>query len=469
MSRPKRTVELVIFGATGDLNKRKLLPALYELELAGRLFPGLGVVGVGRKSAQEADLAGSITRAAHEQSGGQPDAAALQGLLDRSRYVQATPDAKSLVALAADLAPSTLFHLALPPKLFAQTAQALAEVGLAEETRGFRRLIIEKPFGQDLASAQALNQALYAHWNEEQIYRIDHFLGKETVQNILVFRFANAFFEPLWNNRHLRQVQITVAESVGLEGRAGFYDGVGAMRDMVQNHLMQLLTLTALEPPPRLEAGLLHDEKVKVLRSIRPLEPGAVVRGQYEGYDHEPGVAPGSRTETFTALRLQLDNWRWTGVPFYLRTGKHMRRKYGEIALQFNSPPQQLFRQHRGAKRESDWLVIEVQPTDCLNLTLQVKQPGLEIVTHPLTLTAPYTAPGTNELSAYAALILDALGGDRSLFLRYDEVEWAWRIIDPVLKAWAEDGDAPEPYVQGSEGPLAQARILREGDAWRPF
>ena len=453
-------IDLVIFGATGDLTRRKLLPALYQLEAAHKLPDGLRVIGVGRRSV-EPRLFREQARESLDKFEGEIEPAVWDRLSGRLGYEDSDYSAESLQAIGRQLAPSVLFYLALPPDVFPRVAANLGRAGLSKENGGFRRLVIEKPFGHDLESALELQNQLLQHWNETQILRIDHYLGKETVQNVLVFRFANAWLEPLWNNQHIAQVQITVAEEIGVEGRGEFYDGVGALRDIVQNHMMQLLTLSALEPPPKIEADLLHNEKVKVLRSIRPLSSENLVRGQYAGYLEEAGLESSS-TETFAALKLYLDNWRWKGVPFYLRTGKRLAKKHTEVALQFKGPPQRLF-EDTDCNPEPGWLVLEVQPHEGMHLDVEVKTPGLQLSSRRTSLRASYRSKNDGELSAYATLILDALSGDRSLFLRFDEVEWAWRVLDPVLRPV----EPPEIYSPGSSGPQNQFDLLEDGHRWR--
>lgn len=454
-------IDLVIFGATGDLAARKLFPAIYELEAAGYLPEELRIVGVGRKPWSEHEFDKSVREALAEFQMNL-EAHVVERFIRRTTYRQMDFSPESFEALAKDSAPSSIFYLSLPPDAFPLVSTGLGEAGLARE-RGnhFRRLVIEKPFGHDLQSALELQATLTKHWDESQILRIDHFLGKETVQNILVFRFANSWLEPLWNAQHIAQVQITAAESIGIEGRGAFYDKVGAVRDMMQNHMMQLLTLSALEPPPRLEADLLRNEKNKVLRSARPLSSGDIVRGQYTGYLEEAGVKS-SNTETFAALRLYLDNWRWKGVPFYLRTGKSMSKKRTTIAVQFREPPTQLFTD-TPCDPGSSWVVLELQPNESLHLEMQVKTPGLQFGSRPVVLSTPYNNGGAHELSAYATLILDALEGDASLFIRFDEVEWAWRLIEPVLGA----NQPVELYSVGSDGPAGQHYLMEDPHRWR--
>lgn len=455
-------IDLVIFGATGDLAARKLFPALYELEAARYLPSEVRILGVGRKPWSNEEFIQHLRQSLQEFQ--EPlDGEVAERLLGRAAYhsMEYTPEGfRSLAEASAD---SSLFYLSLPPDAFPTIGVGLGQAGLSEQTQGFRRLIVEKPFGEDLQSALSLQKTLTQYWDESQILRIDHFLGKEAVQNILVFRFANSWLEPLWNARYIAQVQITAAESIGIEGRGAFYDKVGALRDMMQNHMMQLLTLSALEPPPRFEADLLSNEKVKALRSARPLSPEDIVRGQYQGYREEAGN-PQSHTETFAALRLYLDNWRWKGVPFYLRTGKALSRKNTTIALQFRDPPTQLFADS-SIDPGSGWVELELQPKEAMHLEVQVKTPGLQFASRPVTLTTPTGNGNRLELSAYATLMLDALKGERSLFIRFDEVEYAWRLLEPVLHTPCPT----ETYSVGSEGPGGQHYLMEPHHRWRPL
>jgi len=347
---------------------------------------------------------------------------------------------------------------------------------------GWTRLVVEKPFGFDLESASILDERLHRSFGEDQIYRIDHYLGKSTVQNVLVFRFANLMLEPLWNRNYIDHVQISHSEARGIEERAGFYDGVGALRDMIQSHLLQMLTLVAMEPPPSLDAEALRDEKVKVLRSIRPIPRQAVhahaFRAQYRGgelkgekvagYLDEPGVAHNSTTETYAALKLYIDNWRWRNVPFYLRTGKRMAETNSLISIRFKHPPQQLFRHTAIEQLEPNWIMLNIQPNECMRVEIQVKQPGLEMRTQTERLDASTCTIGASHIDAYEALILDVIEGDHSLFLRYDEVNWAWQVVDPVLKLWATERDFIHTYPAGSWGPHEATRLFdRDDQDWR--
>jgi glucose-6-phosphate 1-dehydrogenase len=382
----------------------------------------------------------------------------------------------------AGMPANLVFYLAVAPRHYGEVADNLAAQGLHEQGKGWTRLVVEKPFGFDLESASILDERLHRCFAEDQIYRIDHYLGKSTVQNVLVFRFANLMLEPLWNRNYIDHVQISHSEARGIEERAGFYDGVGALRDMIQSHMLQMLTLVAMEPPPSLDAEALRDEKVKVLRSIRPIPRQAVhahaFRAQYRGgevdgeklpgYLEEPGVAHSSTTETYAALKLYIDNWRWRNVPFYLRTGKRMAETSSLISIRFKHPPQQLFRHTAIEQLKPNWILLNIQPNECMRVEIQVKQPGLQMRTQTERLDASTCTIGASHIDAYEALILDVIEGDHSLFLRYDEVNWAWQVVDPVLKLWVTERDYIHTYPAGSWGPHEATRLFdRDDQDWR--
>lgn len=477
----------VIFGATGDLATNKLLPALFDLEGAGRLADNLSIIAFSRDEWTTDGWLEHIRTILKDRVDEPSCQMVLDRFLARFRYLQGDfNDVESYRALVANLAPGlacsrTVFYLAIRPADFITVIKNLKTVGL-NEPRGMNRVVIEKPFGEDLESAQVLNRMLHQHFDEEQIYRIDHFLGKETVQNLLVFRFANTIIEPLWNRNFIDHVQITVAESIGIGKRAGYYDRAGALRDMLQNHLMQLLTVVAMEPPPALEADALRDEKVKVLRSIRPISKRAVhahaVRAQYThgsvdgqsvvGYQQEENVEPDSITETFVAAKFYIDNWRWRGVPFYVRTGKRMPRQHSMIAIRFKHPPQQLFRETSRELIAPNWVLLSIQPEESMHMEIHVKQPGLDMNTRVMQMNASFLRTNEQTLDAYETLLLDVIEGDRSLFIRFDEAEWAWRVIDPILKHWVVEREYIPTYPAGGWGPAEANRLFDNDDqTWR--
>ncbi len=478
----------IVFGATGNLARIKLLPAIYHLEEVGRIPDGSAIVGFSRRKFSNDEWREHVASTLKDKARGGLKNEVFERLSKRLHMVSGEmTDADSLQNLktyidANNLPKNLIFYMAIPPTQYTKVSQAIADTGLHQEEQGWRRLVIEKPFGYDSESAQVLNAKLHEHFTEKQIFRIDHYLGKAMVQNVLIFRFANLMLEPLWNRNYIDHVQITHSESLGISGRAAFYDGVGAMRDMIQSHLLQMLTLVAMEPPPNLDAESLRDEKVKVLKSIRPIAKRAVnahaFRAQYgagevngehvQAYLQEEGVPAHSTTETYAALKLYIDNWRWRNVPFYLRTGKRMAQNSSVISIRFKHPPQQLFRQTQIEKIKPNWIILGIQPHECMRIEMQVKQPGLELNTHTTSLDASYCTHTDYQLDAYEALLLDIIENDRSLFLRYDEIAWAWGVVDPVIKQWDIERDYIHTYPAGSWGPPEVNKLFdRDDHYWR--
>ena len=494
--RPHAAV-LVIFGASGDLTKRKLIPALSNLALAKRLPERFAVVGYARSNLSHEAFRDRMRDAVTEFSRtGLKDESAWREFAANLYYVTGEYEDPTGYRKLKEFVdqfdrgvralPVRVLYLAIPPDLYAPVVQQVAAVDLvSKETDGEprTRVVFEKPFGSDLESARELNRRIHEVLDEKQVYRIDHYLGKETVQNIMVFRFANSVFEPIWNRRYVDHVQITAGETVGVENRGGYYDRAGAMRDMVQNHLLQLLCLTAMEPPVGFSADAVRDEKMKLLRAVRPVPgeevPQRAVRGQYgrsringkevPAYREEEGVAQDSHTETYAAIKFRIDNWRWQGVPFYLRSGKAMSCRTTQIVIQFREPPQRLFATERNNLCDANRLIIQVQPAEGIQLHFQTKVPDAGMKLRTTDLTFNYCSEfGRSMPEAYERLLLDALEGDASLFARADEVEAAWRVCDPILNAW-QAGDRPPllTYEPGAWGPEESAEWMRaQGREW---
>ncbi|HAM71536.1 MAG TPA: glucose-6-phosphate dehydrogenase [Verrucomicrobiales bacterium] len=488
---------IVIFGASGDLTSRKLIPALYHLFIEKRLPSPFRIIGFARREKSNESWREELKAALQQFSRSKKvDEAAWSEFAANLSYCQGDlTDPAAYARLTSllegfnepQLRRNLLFYLSISPSQFAQVAEQLhgAKLMTRHQTPGaWQRLVVEKPFGHDLASAQALNAELTRFAQERQIYRIDHYLGKETVQNILMFRFSNSIFEQLWNRQSVDHVQITVSEKLGVGARAGYYEEAGALRDMLQNHLLQVLALVAMEPPVSLEAESVRDEKVKLLNAVRRMQPtqvsSHVVRGQYTAgsiagqpcpaYRQEPKVNPSSNTETFVAMRLLIDNWRWAGVPFYLRTGKYLPLSASEVRVQFRPTPNVLFAAQCGPKLDANAITLRLQPNEGITLRFNGKIPGNSIQIRPVRMHFSYDAEfGAYTPEAYERLLLEAIGGDATLFIRRDEVEAAWGIVDPIAASWAETPLTPQEfYPAGTWGPERAAELLtREGRAWR--
>ncbi len=498
LSRAPEPCVFVLFGARGDLAKRKIVPALSSLAHAGLLPRSFALIGVGRQDMSDDAFREDMQKSVEAgKRPGTDSAQVVKAMLQSFHYQKVDNDdpssSKDLYARLREIdkehgtGGNRLFYLSTPPSAFFPILDRLAEVRDLERaagTNGDRRVIVEKPFGRDYDSAVALNKKLLTAFDESEVYRIDHYLGKETVQNMLVLRFANAIFEPLWNNRYIDNVQISVAETLGVEGRGGYYEESGALRDMIQNHLLQLLCLIAMEPPASLDPEAIRDERKKVLRSLRPFELGEigerVIRGQYgagsingkrvPGYREEESVQPDSKTETYCAMKLNVDNWRWAGVPFYLRTGKRLPKKVSEVAIQFKEVPHRLFAGGGGPTFDTNVLALRIQPDEGIALKFGSKVPGYDIKIRPVKMDFQYgTAFAEAQPDAYERLVLDCMLGDPTLFIRGDIAEEAWKLVMPILDSWKDGPPTIFPnYEAGTYGPRAADLLLeRDGREWR--
>tara|TARA_R110002049_G_scaffold23545_10_gene83683 strand:- start:67637 stop:69100 length:1464 start_codon:yes stop_codon:yes gene_type:complete len=477
---PVDTFDLVIFGGTGDLARRKILPGLYRRFCAGQMPSDARIIGAARSEMDDKGYREMVADAI-EEFGGTDDRDHLDAFLKQLDYIAI--DARGdtgwadLQAKMAGKGRIEAYYFSVSPSLFGDLAERLQQWGMADEDS---RIVVEKPFGRDLETARALNATLATYFKEAQIYRIDHYLGKETVQNLMAVRFGNMLFEPLWNAQYVDHIQITVAETVGVGGRGDYYDKSGAMRDMVQNHLMQLLCLIAMEPPARFDPDAVRDEKLKVIRALDPVLPHHITRGQYQAEPCNEADMPGyrtavddprSRTESFVALKTHISNWRWAGTPFYLRTGKRMAARSSEITVVFKDTPHSIFGDEAG--RHRNVLSIRLQPNEGITLGVTIKEPGpggMRLVDVPLDMTfADALGPeGADQVDAYERLIMDVIRGNQTLFMRGDEVEAAWAWTDPIIQGWEARNDVPKPYDSGSEGPTDSTELMRrDGREWR--
>jgi glucose-6-phosphate 1-dehydrogenase len=473
---PVEAFDLVIFGGTGDLARRKILPGLFRRFCAGQMPEDARIIGAARTDQDSAAWRETIGQALNEFVPDESkDKANVAAFLERLSYVPVDARGEGgWSELAAQMRDGMIqaFYFSVAPGLFGDLAERLHKFKIA---RADARIVVEKPFGRDLETAQALNATLALHFDEHQIYRIDHYLGKETVQNLMAVRFANMLFEPLWNAQYIDHVQITVSEEVGVGGRGGYYDKSGAMRDMVQNHLMQLLCLTAMEPPAQFEPDAVRDEKLKVIRALDPVAASDIVRGQYRvganpSY-RQDAENPDSRTESYIAMRVNISNWRWKGTPFYLRTGKRLKARSSEIAVQFKATPHSIFGPDSGGA--PNVLVIRLQPDEGIDLRVTIKEPGpggMRLMDVPLDMTFAEALgdEASNVTEAYERLIMDVIRGNQTLFMRGDEVEAAWRWTDPIIAGWTDRGDVPLPYDAGGTGPEDALMLLhKDGRRWR--
>ena len=475
---PVEPFDLVIFGGTGDLARRKILPGLYRRYQAGQMTADSRIIGAARADLNDASFRTFVGDAIAEFiPENRRDAASVAEFLTHVHYVAIDAKGQGGWAGLKELMRKNVvhaFYFSVAPSLFGDLAERLHANGIADDDS---RIVVEKPFGRDLATAKALNAVLASHFSENQIYRIDHYLGKETVQNLMAVRFANILFEPLWKAEYIDHVQITVAETVSVEGRGAYYDTSGAMRDMVQNHLMQLLCLIAMEPPYHFDPNAVRDEKLKVIRALDPVQPADIVRGQYrataQGHDSylDHCENPDSHTESYIALKVHISNWRWMGTPFYLRTGKKLRARSSEIAITFREPPHSIFDDHTGWRENV--LVIRLQPNEGMNLMVMIKEPGpggMRLMQVPLDMSFA-EAVGEDHADipdAYERLIMDVIRGNQTLFMRGDEVEAAWAWADPIIQGWEARGDRPQGYDQGSSGPEDALMLMhRDGRRWR--